>query len=389
MLNRAAWLAGTLVVVVVVLAIAWVLFVPTADWIATHDVGHVTGALRTVRLQAARDAARGRLLTFGAGVFAAGALVFTARSFSLSREGQVTDRYTKAIEQLGSKEPDVRFGGIYALERVARDSARDQQTVIEVLATFIREHSREQWPVPAPGVNITQHVMRPDIQAAITVIGRRDIIHDSMRVDLTGADLSDAFLVGANLGSLTAFYLQAFIVAAIRMALAPKKSRRAIYATIFGYEFRRTSLVGAKLTGANLTDAKLLSADLSGADLTKAKLIVAQVGLAKLIGVNFTDAELTGAGMTDTDLTDADLTRADLTEAKLTNANLTRANLTEANLTNANLTRADLTDADLTRADLTRANLSRANLSGARLPADAPVPEGWDRDPAGRIRPAS
>jgi len=60
----------------------------------------------------------------------------------------VTDRYTKAIEQLGSDKRDVRIGGIYALERVARDSPRDHPTVIEVLAAFIREHSREQWPEP-------------------------------------------------------------------------------------------------------------------------------------------------------------------------------------------------------------------------------------------------
>jgi len=40
------------------------------------------------------------LLTLGAGLFAAGALLFTARNFTLSREAQVTDRYTKAIEQL-------------------------------------------------------------------------------------------------------------------------------------------------------------------------------------------------------------------------------------------------------------------------------------------------
>ncbi len=44
----------------------------------------------------------GRLLTLGAGLLAAGALLFTARNFILSREGQVTDRFTKAIEQLGS-----------------------------------------------------------------------------------------------------------------------------------------------------------------------------------------------------------------------------------------------------------------------------------------------
>ena len=79
------------------------------------------------------------------------ALLFTARNFTLSREGQVTDRYTKAIEQLGSDKLDVRIGGIYALERVARDSAKDHPTVMEVLTAFIREHSREPWPPPDPG----------------------------------------------------------------------------------------------------------------------------------------------------------------------------------------------------------------------------------------------
>ena len=63
----------------------------------------------------------------------------------------MTDRYTKAIEQLGSDKLDVRIGGIYALERIARDSPRDHPTAMEVLAAFIRVHSHEQWPPPEPG----------------------------------------------------------------------------------------------------------------------------------------------------------------------------------------------------------------------------------------------
>ena len=45
----------------------------------------------------------------------------------IDRQGQITDRYTKAIDQLGSEKLDVRIGGIYALERIARDSARDHR----------------------------------------------------------------------------------------------------------------------------------------------------------------------------------------------------------------------------------------------------------------------
>jgi hypothetical protein len=139
------------------------MFVPAADWLAAHDVGHVTGVLQ----ETVRDDARGRLLTLSAGLFAAGALIFTAlnfnllqrnseradqwqrRTYELTEQGQVTDRYTKAIEQLGSTTVDVTIGGIYSLERIARDSPSDHPTVMEVLTAYIREHSDEPLHQPA------------------------------------------------------------------------------------------------------------------------------------------------------------------------------------------------------------------------------------------------
>ena len=148
--------SGALAAAALVGAFIW----PITDLIAAHDVGLVSGAHHAAQLQTAREAVRTQLLTLGAGLFAAGALVYTARNFTLSRrnvelteQGQVTDRYTKAIEQLGSDKLDVRIGGIYALERVAYDSPRDHPTVMEVLAAFVREHSREQWPLRATGTD--------------------------------------------------------------------------------------------------------------------------------------------------------------------------------------------------------------------------------------------
>jgi hypothetical protein len=184
------WTIGGIAVVGLALAIVWALFVPLADWLAHHDVGSVTGSLHETAL----DNARGRLLTLGAGLFAAGALVFTARNFTLSREGQVTDRYTKAIKQLGSDKLAVRIGGIYALERVARDSAKDHPTVMEVLAAFVREP-----PYDRGGAGGELMRLWPDVQAAVTVIGRRISRNDRDRIDLTGANLADADLTHANL----------------------------------------------------------------------------------------------------------------------------------------------------------------------------------------------
>src|SRR5215471_816835 len=113
----------------------------------------------------------------------------TLRAIELTEQGQVTDRYTKAIDQLGSGKLDVRIGGIYALERVARDSPRDHPTIMAVLAAFIREHSREQWPPAEPGAEPPERTTRPDVQAAATVIGRRNTHHDGERINLNAAVL--------------------------------------------------------------------------------------------------------------------------------------------------------------------------------------------------------
>ena len=244
------------------------------------------------------------------------------RTVELTEQGRVTGRYAKAIEQLASGQLDVRIGGIYALERIARDSPRDHPTIMEVLAAFIREHSREQWPPAEPGAESPAPTTRPDVQAAATVIGRRSVGYDSQPIDLRAANLARANLNGADLN-------------------------------------------GADLTRANLAQVKLAGANLFVADLTR----------ANLPGVDLTRATLFGAY-----LHSANLTGADLADASLFGASLTGANLTGADLSDVNLTRADLTEADLTEADLTGANLTEAHLTGAFWPADTAVPEGWQRD---------
>jgi hypothetical protein len=68
-------------------------------------------------------------------------LYFTSQTLHVSQEGQITDRFTKAIDQLGKDSLTVRLGGIYALERIARNSESDHWTVMEVLTAFVREYS--------------------------------------------------------------------------------------------------------------------------------------------------------------------------------------------------------------------------------------------------------
>ena len=57
--------------------------------------------------------------------FTAETLRISEKNFQLTERGHLTDRYAKAIEQLGDDNLDVRLGGIYALEQLATDSPRE------------------------------------------------------------------------------------------------------------------------------------------------------------------------------------------------------------------------------------------------------------------------
>jgi uncharacterized protein YjbI with pentapeptide repeats len=232
----------------------------------------------------------------------------TQRNVLVAEEKQVTERFTQAINQLGSDKIEIRFGGIYALERIARDSEKDHWTIMEVLSSFIQEKSplskSEEQNAGKPEVK----KIPKDVQAALTVIRRRE----SGRDEHGGIDLAFA------------------------------------------------KLNGAELNRANLSGANLLIADLSNADLNGAELVGAKLVGANLSGADLSDANLNGASLLGARLMGANLLRAKLMGAKLNGANLSNTSLFRANLSDANLSGADLSDADLRGAKLTPLQVKQA-----------------------------
>lgn len=318
--------------VVASLAAAGALVWPVTDLIAAHDVGSaITGVTRAEQLQTAREAVRTQLLTLGAGIFAAGALAFTARSFTLTRQGQVSDRYSRAVDQLGSDKIDVRIGGIYSLESVVRDSPENHATVMEVLCAFIREHSAEQQALPVD--DETRPRLAADVQAALTVVGRRNA-----ELDIRQLDLSHAAIRGASI--------------------------------------RLGNFSGTSFFGADLSYAQCEAADFSHAIFIEAKITRAFLG-----GVAFTVA---GGGDAPVNAR-VNLRGAVLMRADLTGTNLNNADLRDALLYETNLTRAYLWGADLTGAEFRNADLSDADLTGARWPEAVDVPAGWRTSPDGTL----
>jgi len=272
-------------------------------------------------LETARNNARGTLLTLSAGLLAAGALAFTARNFILSQrtlalteQGQVTERYTKAIEQLGSDKLDVRIGGIYALERIASDSARDHPTVIEVLSTFIREHSTE--PGPLVPLEHGGSRARADVLAAATVIGRRNVDQDTRAVNLRGANLAGADLTKANLAGVT-------------LDDANLSGATLTNATLVSADLSRTNLSGATGRDADFSEAVLQRADLKKSEFIRAKFKAVNLQFADATGAHLAGSDFRGALLTGSKFADADLTLASFLSF-FGNVDFTGADLTDA-----------------------------------------------------------
>jgi len=183
-----------------------------------------------------------------AGAFVLAGLYLGWRRVVVAQEGQFTERFTRAVDQVGSEKLEIRLGGIYALERLAKDSPdKDHWTIMEVLTAFVREQSSRSQVSgqPSNDLKVSSHKKnsrpleqdRPtDIQAAITVLGRRtryfqygeDKRLDLFQANLRKMDFSQGHWEGVN--------------------------------------FARAHLEGAILTEAHLEGAILTEARLEGGD---------------------------------------------------------------------------------------------------------------------------
>jgi uncharacterized protein YjbI with pentapeptide repeats len=175
--------------------------------------------------------------------------IIKQKALGFQKEGHITDRISKAVEQLGAEKtikrqrindtgkrvyekdaegnPDfakpvaeevtvpnieVRIGGILSLERVAQDSCaydrgRDHVRVMEILCAYVRENASATNLDPTP-IPFVKNKARLDIQKAIDAIKRRSHEQreleaqaryrlDLRETNLDGCDLSQGHFAGA------------------------------------------------------------------------------------------------------------------------------------------------------------------------------------------------
>jgi uncharacterized protein YjbI with pentapeptide repeats len=230
----------------------------------------------------------------------------------ITQQGQITERFTRSIDQLGNKNLEIRLGGIYALQRIANESEDDYEPIVEILTAYIRNYSPRTSNLTLPAA---------DIKATVAVLARllvrrghrgEDPLH-LVPVELAGTNLKEANFQVIN---------------------------RPV-------NLERANFQEALLSNAGFGDTNLFYASFERADLREGNLLGANLGSGHL--------------------QEADLEHADLRETNLEFADFRNATLREAGLYGANLTQADLRDAVLQGADLRDALFGGTLLQGADL----------------------
>lgn len=270
----------------------------------------------------------------------------TAAQLELTRNGQVAERFARAMEQLASDRVDVRVGGIYALESLLeefeaeqrkaagsgaeadedlRAGARTTSAIVEILVAYVQVRTKRVPDATAPN---TAH----DVQAVLTILGRH-AARVPIQVSLANTDLRGYRLAGC---------------------VSEDQCARFDKADFSGSDLRRvdfieTSLATALFVGANLEEARLQQAMLA-------------------------DATLSGAGLGNTNLSGADLTRAVMQEAILTRTDVSGANLDGADFCGAKIVAVDFSAAT---------NVATAKLDGAIADPATKWPPGFDWRRAG------
>lgn len=211
-------------------------------------------------------------------------------------KSHVADTYTRAIEQFGAVdnkgEPnlELRLGGLYALEKIANFNDDYHPQIMEVLCAYVRLHCSNKIEDNKKGdtkprendFDNDSESLRSDIEACLTVIGRRNKSFDVKKPELIG--------VYINRATISKFYLPK-----VNFRDADLSSATFHFADFSGTTFTRANFSKASLISANLTGAYLDNADLSNALLIGVNLTGACLLMANLQGATLYGADLTGA----------------------------------------------------------------------------------------------
>ena len=193
------------------------------------------------------------------------------RQTNTTQEGLQNERYKKGAEMLGSKFLSVRLGGIYALQRLAKEHPMQNHVqIMQLFCAFVCD--------PPKAREATDLLLGKDIQTVMEAIGGRS----KEGIELENKEDFKLDFRSANLG--------------------------------------RLFLKDADLSSANFESAIFSNADLWGVDLSNCQCLNVRFSNANLNGANLSDAFLEGAKFSDVLLANANLSDANLLNTDLSGA---------------------------------------------------------------------
>jgi Pentapeptide repeats (8 copies) len=278
---------GGLVLTALIVAVLLLSVIVFPNWIVTKPKGidQLTGKdLVTAEnaLDQTRNAVRGTLVQAIGGALVLLTFAVAFGQLMTARRGQIIDRFTKTVDQIGSEKIDVRLGGIYALQQITtnREYARP---IAEIYVAYLKTHalmldnkssgsgddptaSKKESPRRRPSLFARQKFVTsgtiepkqegppPDLQAILRILVLEQLWNEatSDRLDLSRISVSHAELPDAQLDHC--ILLQASLMYANLKG-----------ANLSGSDLREINLTGAQLTSANL------GADLWGRDAQRSK----------------------------------------------------------------------------------------------------------------------
>jgi len=219
-------------------------------------------------------------------------MIAIEKSIQITNEVQIADRFSHAVEQLGTYKLEVQLGGIFTLEKIASESEKDHWIIMEILTAYVRENapvigdahdSDHQNNIENDRDSFKQKRLATNIQAILSVIGRRKWLAEEVeqnhflnlrKTNLKYADLKGAWLIGANFRgtNLEKANLMGANLAGAFLVEANLKHANLLNANLEGADLRKANFEGTKLTGVNFQGANFTSANIKGADLSESLL---------------------------------------------------------------------------------------------------------------------
>jgi len=305
----------------------------------------------------------------------------------LAEDGQVTERFTRSIEHLGTDQVGIRLGGLFALEALAHDAPeRMAATVYEILVASLREWTRPQ-PGDDPKAPIAkQRRIGTDVETVLLILRRQRHFFDThveslpqgkdvgSGPHLIGTDLTRAWLVGADLrnATITEADFSHATITGTDFADATITSTSFTRATIAGTDFTDATINSTSFGRATIANTEYNGAMINSTGFGRATISRTYFEGAEIADTRFVRAKITASAFFDASLADVRFVGATMTKPYFSNALILRGRFDEATISDGEFGGATVIETSFARATITDTDFSEATLENVKFPNDVP-----------------